>query len=325
MTTVDKQAAIAALKADLDELRVAVTSHGTGYDRKPVAIASALGNARRLIAALEADDGRALLRQLREHVAEWQRLHEQAIGDPTVDQRVLQGYLAIERDVMDKIDRLLAAEPAQIAEPTAPAGDDEARIAECMHRVGQAMLSMRHDWMLCVYDRDNPEDQKRKEAVESIGEAFALMREILSRAVKAEGDLRDVTRRNASWCEHQHSVLRDLRAKLAEAEKARDAAIAAQNARAVEELEALRNWWLGKYNGSIGTVVLVDKIGLRLAALRSSPPAAPAGEAPAQGAGDDVLRTASATRYVSGPEMTDRVRDDAIRELCRRELARGER
>ena len=110
-----------------------------------------------------------------------------------------------------------------------------------------------------------------------------------------------------------------------EAVAERDAALAAQNARAVEELEALRNWWLGKYNGSIGTVVLVDKIGLRLAALRSSPPAAPAGEAPAQGAGDDVLRTASATRYVSGPEMTDRVRDDAIRELCRRELARGER
>lgn len=35
---------------------------------------------------------------------------------------------------------------------------------------------------------------------------------------------------------------------------------------------------------------------------------------------DDPLRTASATRYVGGPEMTDRVRDDAIRELCRRAL-----
>ncbi len=340
MTDIDKQAAIAALKADLDELRVAVTSHGTGYDRKPVAIASALGNARRLIAALEADDGRALLRQLREHVAEWQRLHEQAVGDPTVDQRVLQGYLAIERDVMDKIDRLLAAEPAQSAEPAAPASDDEARIAECMHRVGQAMLSMRHDWMLCVYDRDNPEDQKRKEAVESIGEAFALMRSLLARAVKAEADLATERERHGVVIDDYQKQLRivakerdeiaDLRAKLAAAEKERDAAIAGVES-IVEDLSTVRRGEVLESNGDdyrsgwrhhrAGALQHAEGV---LAALRSSPPAAPAGEALAQGAGDDdTLR-----RFLRFGEDIPRGGErllSVVADLCRRELARGER
>ena len=112
-----------------------------------------------------------------------------------------------------------------------------------------------------------------------------------------------------------------------EAVAERDAALAAQNARAVEELEALRNWWLGKYNGSIGTVVLVDKIGLRLAALRSSPPAAPAGEAPAQGAGDDVLREVLVMPFrelisLDQEQRAIRVLTMGLKELCRRELAR---
>ncbi len=438
MTTVDKQAAIAALKADLDELRVAVTSHGTGYDRKPVAIASALGNARRLIAALEADDGRALLRQLREHVAEWQRLHEQAVGDPTVDQRVLQGYLAIERDVMDKIDRLLAAEPAQSAEPAAPASDDEARIAECMHRVGQAMLSMRHDWMLCVYDRDNPEDQKRKEAVESIGEAFALMRSLLARAVKAEGVLRAIDEVIAdrgvperdctlplpqrvdnlivelkNWrhsygeaallAEKAETEIRHLRAKLAESEaeverlRGRDAEpfdwdaapnvqewidenlperepragskmvelhadevvadrgearrvagwlkdIMAENASLRAEADRMA---LAVMCGDGGLEVwnrtMTENADLRAKlaaaekerdaaiaaqnALRSSPPAAPAGEAPAQGAGDDVLREVLVMPFrelisLDQEQRAIRVLTMGLKELCRRELAR---
>lgn len=312
MTTIDKRAAIAALGGP-EKARYMIERVCNGDRFRDAGRASSAVRDLAL-SALEADDGRALLR---DYVRQVVQARDMAILGNDSSIRWLK-YLAADGQ------RLLAAEPAQIAEPTAPAGDDEARIAECMHRVGQAMLSMRHDWMLCVYDRDNPEDQKRKEAVESIGEAFALMREILSRAVKAEGDLRDVTRRNASWCEHQHSVLRDLRAKLAEAEKARDAAIAAQNARAVEELEALRNWWLGKYNGSIGTVVLVDKIGLRLAALRSSPPAAPAGEAPAQGAGDDdTLR-----RFLRFGEDIPRGGErllSVVADLCRRELARGER
>ena len=122
--------------------------------------------------------------------------------------------------------------------------------------------------------------------------AVALMREFLARAVKAE-------------------------AKLAAAEKARDAALAAQNAKAMEELECLGDrgarweWMPAGYQ---------REIQLRLAALRSAPPAAPAGEAPA--GDDDTLR-----RFLR--------RDDAHRggelllsvvaDLCRRELARGER
>lgn len=118
MTTIDKQAAIVALGGP-EKAREQIRSWlGRDVYLKEHELALRIA-----LAALEGDDGRALLRQLREHVAEWQRLHEQAVGDPTVDQRVLQGYLAIERDVMDKIDRLLAAEPAQSAEPAAPDGD----------------------------------------------------------------------------------------------------------------------------------------------------------------------------------------------------------
>lgn len=108
-----------------------------------------------------------------------------------------------------------------------------------------------------------------------VQEGVALMRSLLARAVKAEADLAKQTHRENEGVMIFDGIVADLRAKLAAAEKARDAALAAQNAKAMEELECLGDrgarweWMPAGYQ---------REIQLRLAALRSSPPAAPAAD-----------------------------------------------
>lgn len=124
MTATDKQAAIAALKKALGDYD---STESAWVDYSQVVEA-----ARAALSALEADDGRAMMRRLRYGLVrkrdELERdVTEAENADPRRDDADLfRGDLSRCRLTIAEIDRLLAAEPAQSAEPAAPAGDDEA-------------------------------------------------------------------------------------------------------------------------------------------------------------------------------------------------------
>ena len=285
MTAIDKQAAIAALGGP--EKARADMFHIKGMGRAVYGGVSIPRLCDLALSALEDDDGRSLL------LAKAKEALDHLNDDDVVCQSIGKQITAIDKRTScarHVLRQLLAAEPAQSAEPAAPAGDDEARIAEWYHQAANQRGAY-------------------------IDDGRTLMREFLARAVKAE----------------------------AEVERLRGA----QNARAVEELEGIRERILEDrcvfeqpddvgearrkgYNAACQNHGwMIDG---EIAALRSSPPAAPTGEAPAQGAGDDVLREGMNPLLIylqrPGETLTDaKVRhlQSVAAELCRRELARGER
>lgn len=317
MTTIDKRAAIAALQKALDN-----------YDRTEHGV--------RL-----AEDRDALWNAAKESPAQ---SAEPAAPAPH-DERTDADLLSIAKEVAEKddsetwaadcVDQWLHRDVCRMlvrlsreAEPAAPAGDDEARIAEWSK-------------MFALNTRGETRgDPSYDAAARAVGKwntvcdtAVALMREFLARTVEAEAEASgalSLMRAKEAECAMATRRAEFAEAKLAAAEKARDAAIASQNARAVEELEGLVGFIIGLCRKNDSRDLFEKRIRQQIAALRSSPPAAPAGEAPAQGAGDDVLRE---VLVMPIPElMTMEQESRAIRvallglkEVCRRELARGER
>ncbi len=157
----------------------------------------------------------------------------------------------------------------------------------------------------------------------NLSEAKAAASNALSLMRAKEAECARATQRATDWRDGHDRVLatcEDLKVKLRAAEQQRDAALAAQNARAVEELESVRRV---SDEGAETWDHLDDYMDMRLASLRAAKPEPAAEPVPAAAdakPGDEVLRRWMGLDGEKSPTEWLAAMSVVVDELCRRAL-----